>query len=54
VYVNGWLPETRGLRMIAAAAERLGRPASLWDVFMTHTGRSLDDDIAEDAEEAIS
>jgi hypothetical protein len=23
VYVNGWLPETRGLRMIAAAAERL-------------------------------
>jgi ABC-2 type transport system ATP-binding protein len=28
--------------------ERLGRPASLEDVFMTFTGRSLDDDIDED------
>jgi len=29
-------------------AERLGRPATLEDVFMTYTGRSLDDDIDED------
>jgi ABC-2 type transport system ATP-binding protein len=28
--------------------ERLGRPASLEDVFMTFTGRSLDEDIDED------
>jgi ABC-2 type transport system ATP-binding protein len=28
--------------------ERLGRPASLEDVFMTFTGRSLDDDVDED------
>jgi ABC-2 type transport system ATP-binding protein len=41
-------------RLIASAAGRLGRPATLWDVFMAHTGRSLDDDVAEDAEEAIS
>ena len=39
--------------LIAAAARRLGRPATLWDVFMAHTGRSLDDDVAEEAEEAI-
>jgi ABC-2 type transport system ATP-binding protein len=34
----------------ATTAERLGRPASLEDVFMTYTGRSLDDDVEEDAE----
>ncbi|HXS71595.1 MAG TPA: ABC transporter ATP-binding protein [Patescibacteria group bacterium] len=32
----------------ATTAERLGRPATLEDVFMTYTGRSLDDDIDED------
>ena len=38
-----------GLKTTTAA--RLGRPASLEDVFMTYTGRSLDDDIdEEDAE----
>jgi ABC-2 type transport system ATP-binding protein len=34
--------------LIAAQAERMGRPATLHDVFMTHTGRSLDDDVDED------
>jgi ABC-2 type transport system ATP-binding protein len=32
----------------ATTAERLGRPANLEDVFMTYTGRSLDDDVDED------
>jgi ABC-2 type transport system ATP-binding protein len=32
----------------AMVGERLGRPATLEDVFMTYTGRSLDDDIDED------
>jgi ABC-2 type transport system ATP-binding protein len=32
----------------ATTAERLGRPTSLEDVFMTFTGRSLDDDVDED------
>ena len=32
----------------ATTAERLGRQTTLEDVFMTYTGRSLDDDIAED------
>ena len=32
----------------ATTAERLSRPASLEDVFMTFTGRSLDDDVDED------
>ena len=32
----------------ATTAARLGRPATLEDVFMTYTGRSLDDDLAED------
>jgi ABC-2 type transport system ATP-binding protein len=37
--------------LIALTATRLGRPATLEDVFMTYTGRSLDDDIEdEDAE----
>ena len=40
--------------LIASASARLGRQASLWDVFMAYTGRSLDDDIAEDGEEATS
>ena len=40
--------------LVAAATARLGRPATLWDVFMAYTGRSLDDDIAEDGEEAAS
>ena len=34
--------------LIAAEAERTGRAATLHDVFMTHTGRSLDDDVEED------
>jgi ABC-2 type transport system ATP-binding protein len=37
--------------LIATEAERLGRPATLQDVFMTHTGRSLDDDVEEDEAE---
>jgi len=32
----------------ALVAERLGRPATLEDVFMTFTGRSLDEDLDED------
>jgi ABC-2 type transport system ATP-binding protein len=32
----------------ATTAERLGRQTTLEDVFMTYTGRSLDDDIDED------
>jgi ABC-2 type transport system ATP-binding protein len=35
-----------GLRAMVTA--QLGRPASLEDVFMTYTGRSLDEDIEED------
>ena len=35
-----------GLR--AAAAERAGLPQTLEDVFMTYTGRSLDEDVEED------
>ena len=34
----------------ATTAERLGRASTLEDVFMTYTGRSLDDDVDEDAE----
>jgi ABC-2 type transport system ATP-binding protein len=34
--------------LIATEAERIGRPATLHDVFMTHTGRSLDDDVEDD------
>jgi ABC-2 type transport system ATP-binding protein len=33
--------------LVASAAARLGRPATLWDVFMAYTGRSLDDDLVE-------
>ena len=39
--------------LVSSATDRLGRPATLWDVFMTSTGRSLDDDVAEEGEEAI-
>src|SRR5262245_1143589 len=39
--------------LVASSSRRLGRPATLWDVFMASTGRSLDDDVAEDGEEAI-
>jgi ABC-2 type transport system ATP-binding protein len=35
----------------ATTAERLGRATTLEDVFMTFTGRSLDDDVAEDETE---
>jgi ABC-2 type transport system ATP-binding protein len=35
----------------ATTAERLGRPTTLEDVFMTFTGRSLDDDVDEEDEE---
>ena len=38
-----------GLR--AMTGERLGRAATLEDVFMTYTGRSLDDDVEEDESE---
>jgi len=40
--------------LVASAATRLGRPATLWDVFMAYTGRSLDDDVAEEGEEVVS
>lgn len=38
--------------LIALTANRLGRPATLEDVFMTFTGRSLDDDVDEDDAES--
>jgi ABC-2 type transport system ATP-binding protein len=34
--------------LIAAEARRTGRAATLHDVFMTHTGRSLDDDVEDE------
>ena len=34
--------------LIATEAERTGRAATLHDVFMTHTGRSLDDDVEDE------
>jgi ABC-2 type transport system ATP-binding protein len=37
--------------LIASASSRLGRQATLWDVFMAYTGRSLDDDVIEDGAE---
>jgi ABC-2 type transport system ATP-binding protein len=37
--------------LIAAEAERTGRAATLHDVFMTHTGRSLDDDVEDSADD---
>ncbi len=38
-----------GLKAMVSA--QLGRPASLEDVFMTYTGRSLDEDVEEDESE---
>jgi ABC-2 type transport system ATP-binding protein len=38
-----------GLR--AAATQRTGRPQTLEDVFMTYTGRSLDEDVEEEADD---
>jgi len=38
--------------LIASNAARLGRPSTLEDVFMTYTGRSLDDDVDEDDAES--
>jgi ABC-2 type transport system ATP-binding protein len=38
--------------LIALVAGQLGRPATLEDVFMTFTGRSLDDDVDEDGAES--
>lgn len=35
----------------ALVADRLGREATLEDVFMTYTGHSLDDDVEEDGED---
>ncbi len=38
--------------LVATAAARLGREATLWDVFMAWTGRSLDDDV-DPSDEAV-
>jgi ABC-2 type transport system ATP-binding protein len=38
--------------LMALTADRLGRPATLEDTFMTYTGRSLDDDVEEDDTES--
>ena len=40
--------------LVSSASGRLGRPATLWDVFMATTGRSLDDDLIDDPSEAAS
>jgi ABC-2 type transport system ATP-binding protein len=40
--------------LVMAAATRLGRAATLWDVFMAYTGRSLDDDVDGADEETLS
>ncbi len=37
--------------LIATEAARTGRTATLHDVFMTHTGRSLDDDVEDEADD---
>jgi ABC-2 type transport system ATP-binding protein len=37
--------------LMAAEAKRTGADATLHDVFMTHTGRSLDDDVEDEADE---
>ena len=34
--------------LIATESDRMGRAATLHDVFMTHTGRSLDDDVEDE------
>jgi ABC-2 type transport system ATP-binding protein len=41
--------EETPLGLIADEARRTGKAATLHDVFMTYTGRSLDDDVEEDA-----
>jgi ABC-2 type transport system ATP-binding protein len=38
--------------LMTLTANRLGRPATLEDAFMTYTGRSLDDDVEEDETES--
>ena len=38
--------------LIALVAAQQGRPATLEDVFMTFTGRSLDDDVDDDGSES--
>jgi len=43
IVAEGTVPELE-----VQTAERIGRPATLEDVFMTYTGRSLDDDVDED------
>jgi ABC-2 type transport system ATP-binding protein len=40
--------------LVAAATARLGRAATLWDVFMAYTGRSLDDDVDTADEETLA
>jgi ABC-2 type transport system ATP-binding protein len=40
--------------LVAAATARLGRDATLWDVFMAYTGRSLDDDVDAADEETLA
>ena len=57
----GWISILNDGRLVAEetpeglktlTSDRLGRPATLEDVFMTYTGRSLDDDVEdEDAED---
>ena len=57
----GWISILNDGRLVAEetptglkgmTTQRLGRPATLEDVFMTYTGRSLDDDVEdEDAED---
>jgi ABC-2 type transport system ATP-binding protein len=37
--------------LIATESARTGRQATLHDVFMTHTGRSLDDDVEDEADD---
>ena len=44
-------PKTPRMASRPMTAARLGRQATLEDVFMTYTGRSLDDDVEEDETE---
>ena len=46
--VAWWRGHARGLKRLVA--ERHGQPETLEAVFMTFTGRSLDDDVEEDGE----
>jgi ABC-2 type transport system ATP-binding protein len=39
--------------LVVTAAVRLGREATLWDVFMAYTGRSLDDDVDTTDDEVL-